>query len=164
MEELASLPGIGKITALRIVRYRRENGPFKSLDELLLVPRVSRRVINQIRGLAYVEKIPEIEVPKAEEELEIVPPEEPEPPVPEKGFVPLPPPEKPVHEFPLLQININEAGLKELKRAGFSTRQAKNIIRFRSRYGDFKGVDDLDRVPGITRAMLDRVRERLYVK
>jgi competence ComEA-like helix-hairpin-helix protein len=33
--EMAQLPGLGPVTARRIVDWRRDHGPFRSLDELL---------------------------------------------------------------------------------------------------------------------------------
>lgn len=44
VEEIArKLPGIGRITAERIVAFRRLNGPFRHLDELRLVKGVGRK-------------------------------------------------------------------------------------------------------------------------
>lgn len=37
IEELVRLPGVGKIVAERIVKYREENGAFEALEELMNV-------------------------------------------------------------------------------------------------------------------------------
>jgi competence protein ComEA len=37
VEHLAYLPRVGPATALRIVEFRKENGPFKSPEDLMLV-------------------------------------------------------------------------------------------------------------------------------
>ena len=42
--ELTLLPGVGPVTAEAIVKYRQDNGPFRSLEDLLLVPGVSQSV------------------------------------------------------------------------------------------------------------------------
>ena len=42
VDELATLPGIGAMTARAIVRYREKNGPFRKPEELLLLRGISR--------------------------------------------------------------------------------------------------------------------------
>jgi len=71
VSELDSLPGIGKVTAHRIVEYRKAHGPFKSIEDLLNVPRFRKRVLEKIRDYIYVGKVSEEEVPEEE-----FPPEE----------------------------------------------------------------------------------------
>jgi competence protein ComEA len=43
-EELQRLPGVGPVLAERIVRWRRENGPFRSEEELEKVPGIGPRL------------------------------------------------------------------------------------------------------------------------
>ena len=50
-DELETLPGIGDVTAARIIAYRELNGPFRSVDELIHVQGVSSRTIDQFRAL-----------------------------------------------------------------------------------------------------------------
>jgi competence protein ComEA len=50
-EELDELPGIGPITAQKIVDYRTEHGPFASVDDLDAVPGVGPTRIEQLRDL-----------------------------------------------------------------------------------------------------------------
>ena len=47
--DLTALPGIGKVTAEKIVSFRTENGPFKSVDDLILVKGVGKKVLEKIR-------------------------------------------------------------------------------------------------------------------
>jgi len=47
-EELTALPGVGKVTAEKIVAYREENGPFASLEDLLRVDGVKPSVLEKI--------------------------------------------------------------------------------------------------------------------
>lgn len=51
VEELDELPGIGPITAQKIVDYRAEHGPFASVDDLDAVPGVGPTRIEQLRDL-----------------------------------------------------------------------------------------------------------------
>jgi competence protein ComEA len=51
VEELDELPGVGPITAQKIVDYRAEHGPFRSVDDLDAVPGIGPTRIEQLRDL-----------------------------------------------------------------------------------------------------------------
>lgn len=51
MEELDELPGVGPITAQKIVDYRAEHGPFGSVEDLDAVPGIGPTRIEQLRDL-----------------------------------------------------------------------------------------------------------------
>jgi competence protein ComEA len=50
-EQLDSLPGIGPVTAEKIVEYRTAHGAFQSVDELDEVPGIGPSRVEQLRGL-----------------------------------------------------------------------------------------------------------------
>ena len=50
VEELEALPGIGIVTAKRIVDYRKKNPPFRKVEELLIIRGISRNRLEQIRN------------------------------------------------------------------------------------------------------------------
>ena len=41
--ELKTLPGVGDSMAAAIIHYREKNGPFKRVEELLIIKNVSKR-------------------------------------------------------------------------------------------------------------------------
>jgi competence protein ComEA len=51
LEQLDSLPGIGPVTAQKIVDYRTAHGAFRSVDELDEVPGIGPARVEQLRGL-----------------------------------------------------------------------------------------------------------------
>jgi competence protein ComEA len=51
LEELDALPGVGPITAQKILDYRTEHGPFRSVEELDAVPGIGPARIEQLRDL-----------------------------------------------------------------------------------------------------------------
>jgi competence ComEA-like helix-hairpin-helix protein len=53
-EQLIALPGIGAVTAERILLYRDDHGPFRSLEDLRKVRGISRRKLDQLRPLIAV--------------------------------------------------------------------------------------------------------------
>ncbi len=54
--ELEQLPGIGPVTALKIIRYREQNGPFSSIEDIQKVSGIGPCTFNDIQNLIYVEQ------------------------------------------------------------------------------------------------------------
>lgn len=53
-EELDVLPGVGEVTAARIIAYRDENGPFRSVDDLIHVEGIADRTIDAFRDMVTI--------------------------------------------------------------------------------------------------------------
>lgn len=53
-EQLVTLPGIGQVTAERIILYRDENGPFSTAEELRNIKGISKRKLETIKPLIIV--------------------------------------------------------------------------------------------------------------
>jgi competence protein ComEA len=51
VEQLDSLPGVGPVTAQKILDYRQEHGAFHSVDELDAVPGIGPKRLDQLRDL-----------------------------------------------------------------------------------------------------------------
>jgi len=52
--ELARLPGVGQVIARRIVRHRQRSGPFRKVDELLVIRGISQAKLEKLRPLVTV--------------------------------------------------------------------------------------------------------------
>jgi competence protein ComEA len=50
-EQLDELPGVGPVTAQKILDYRTEHGPFRSVDDLDAVPGIGPTRVEQLRDL-----------------------------------------------------------------------------------------------------------------
>jgi len=50
-EQLDALPGIGPVTAQKIVDYRQAHGPFRSVDDLEGVPGIGPARVAELKGL-----------------------------------------------------------------------------------------------------------------
>jgi competence protein ComEA len=50
VEQLQTLPGIGKVTARSIVEYRKVHGSFVKVEDLLQVKGIGRQTLEKIRG------------------------------------------------------------------------------------------------------------------
>ena len=53
-EQMESLPGIGSVTARAIIEYRKRNGGFRSVEELLEVRGIGEKRLEQIRPFVVV--------------------------------------------------------------------------------------------------------------
>jgi competence protein ComEA len=53
-DELETLPGVGEVTAQRIVAYREENGPFESIEEIQEVAGIGAKTFEGMRDLIAV--------------------------------------------------------------------------------------------------------------
>jgi len=52
--QLEELPGVGPVTAKAILGFRAQSGPFKRVDDLLSVHRISRKRLDKIRPYVTV--------------------------------------------------------------------------------------------------------------
>ena len=50
--ELDELPGVGPVTAEKIVAWREAHGPFRTIDELDAIPGIGPARVEQLRELA----------------------------------------------------------------------------------------------------------------
>jgi competence ComEA-like helix-hairpin-helix protein len=51
---LTKLPGVGEVIARRIIRHREISGPFRSVNELLVIRGISRKKLEVLRPLVTV--------------------------------------------------------------------------------------------------------------
>jgi competence ComEA-like helix-hairpin-helix protein len=54
LSQLEELPGVGPATAQKILDFRQKSGPFKSVTDLLAVPRISKARFAKIKPYVYV--------------------------------------------------------------------------------------------------------------
>ena len=51
LEQLDALPGVGPVTAQKILDYRQQHGAFSSVDELDAIPGIGPKRLDQLRDL-----------------------------------------------------------------------------------------------------------------
>lgn len=137
--ELAQLPGVGEVLAARLDTDRRENGPYRSVEDLRRVRGIGPVTLARLRPLV-----------RAENETA------PSTSSPEAGKAP-PRTGKKANGL-RVPINVNCASLAELQRLpGIGPKLAARIVAERQR-SPFKSADDLRRVAGIGPKTLEKIR------
>lgn len=218
-DELKEIPGVGALTAQRIIDHRNQGVTFTSADDLMGVPRMTKRIMERIRpylifdgSAAPAHSAPAPSTPsRTRTDPAAVPDEQPEPdeedapappvkaPPAKTRTSPPPPVEAPPISVPTIapvvpvkpavepaktavpasspdpkpttlsvaaddMLNVNTASREELQVIGFTSTQAKNIIRYRSKEGNFSSVDDILKVPGVDAKTINNVKESITAK
>ncbi len=60
-------------------------------------------------------------------------------------------------------INLNTASFEDLREADLSVTQATRILAYRERFGGYREVEDLEKVPGFPSDLVAGLRDRLTV-
>jgi competence protein ComEA len=64
--------------------------------------------------------------------------------------------------FPVVKVNVNKAGAKDLMGPlGLTQDEANAIVAYREKNGGFKEADDLKKVPGVDGTKIDKKKDRL---
>lgn len=53
-KQLEQLPGVGPATAKAIVQFRQKSGPFRRVEDLLAVPRITKKRLEKLRPYVTV--------------------------------------------------------------------------------------------------------------
>ena len=56
VESLVTVPGIGEVTAERIVKWRETNGPFRRIEDLMKVKGIGDKTFDKLRPYIKVSK------------------------------------------------------------------------------------------------------------
>ena len=57
--ELTQLPGVGEKVAARVVTYRKENGPFKKIEEIMNVKGIGEKTFTRLQPHLFVDPEPQ---------------------------------------------------------------------------------------------------------
>ncbi len=148
LEELGTLPSIGARRAADIIAFR-EQAPFRSVNELLLVKGIGAKT--------YAKLLPYLLVFGDSTNLET------ETGKPDKARKSTPKNEKTRSDTSRV-INLNNASLEDFcSLSGIGEKKAQAILDWRSANGPFGSVDDLTKVKGIGAKTLQKNRHRLTV-
>ena len=53
--ELIQLPGVGEKVAARVVAYRKENGPFQKIEEIMNVKGIGEKTFTRLQPYLFIE-------------------------------------------------------------------------------------------------------------
>jgi competence ComEA-like helix-hairpin-helix protein len=128
--------GMSRSLAYQITSYRKRNGLFVELEELLEVKAFSKKAFEKYKDYLTIEDA----VPVTEDVKPVV-----------------------VETKKKEKVNVNTANIYDLMEAGFGKSEAGRIVRWVKKYGEFKNLDDLTKVDGVTGKSLRKIRDNLEV-
>jgi competence protein ComEA len=153
--DLRLVPGIGEKTAERILAYRKENGPFRSLDELRKVKGIGPATLERIRHYFRIDSYRQSSIapPRVARGAAAERPRTPPPGEPEKGK------KKPLAR----KVDVNTATAEQLRTLpGIGPTLSARILAARQK-GRFRSVEELRKVKGIGAKTLQRLRPWVVV-
>ncbi|MCS6976668.1 MAG: ComEA family DNA-binding protein [Gemmatales bacterium] len=161
-EELQHLPGVGAGLASRIASHRDKRGGFTDVEDLLDVPGIGPKLLEQLRPHVCIRVNGSSRVPPkaaGSTAKQASPTEEPfNPPTNSPG--------RPVKlgDSERAVVDLNQAGTEELQRLpGIGPTLAARIVAHRAAEGPFHSVGDLLRVRGIGPKTLEKIRPYVRV-
>jgi competence protein ComEA len=141
--QLSQLPGVSPTLATQIERSRREQGPFRSVEELRRVPGIGPALYANLRDRVEVKSESSAQVDR---------------PPPERVEVKPAPMKAAKISDPAERIPLNQASAAELQRLpGIGPAISARIIAARAQQ-PFKSVEDLRRVSGIGPKTVEKLR------
>jgi competence protein ComEA len=151
--ELSLLRGLGPARAQGIEDYRRQHGPFQSVDDLRKVPGVGPKTLDKVRSMLFVDDVGTAAASSMPETETMVARPAPASAAKSKKEASLANP-----------VNINRADAASLQKLpGVGVKTAQRILDERTLRGPFKTVDELRRVPGIGPKTLEKLRPYVVV-
>ena len=128
-----TLPRVGQGTAEKIVKYRQEHGGFKTVDDLVNVPRMGKKTVDNLRAFITV------------------------------GGASAAPSTPAVKKAPAGgtsgKINLNTATTEELQQLPWvGPGAAAKIIEYRTLHGKYTSVQDLLKIKGFSQTALDAIK------
>jgi len=136
-KEIKKLPGVSRVLAKRIVKYRDEIGGFSSIEDLLKVKGMNKEILNRIKPYIIVTR-------ETIEEMEFIEEDE-------EGISTVAPDYTDLDSFLQNPLNINVALIEDLMLLPkIDNRLAREIIRYRAKRGRFRSVNELKNVKGMT--------------
>jgi len=144
LETIAELPGIGPAKAEAIYSFRRENGEFSSLIELVNIKGIGTKTLAKLLPhLVMIGDSTEVYAFVGEKSegddaaMDVI----------ESG-----------------SINLNTASLQQLQTLpGIGAAKAQAIIDYRSEHGDFQSIEDIMKVKGIGEGIFAKIKDKIEV-
>ena len=133
VRELEKIPGVGEVTARRIFEYRKANGPFSVVEDLLKVPGIGEGSFEKMRDSVTASPAAKAAKPPAGGGKD-----------------------------PGIVVDLNKATVKQLvKIPGVGDVTAKRIIAYREANGAFTSKEELLKVEGISPRFFESIKNNV---